>query len=218
MSSTNVPISYGDITTGEDAVYQRLSQELQDGKRVLWLLSGGSNIAREVATSRQLVGQSQAGTLTAMLMDERFGAPGHHDSNWQQLHEAGFALDVPQVLRTGELLEGVAEAYDATIRHAFAEADIIIGQFGIGADGHTAGLLPGAPVMDAATLVAGYRLPGFQRITLTPKALLQVDVAFVFAAGADKHPALEKLQNETLPLVQQSAQIFKQLREVYIYR
>ena len=72
--------------------------------------------------------------------------------------------------------------------------------------------------MDAKTLVAGYRLPGFQRITLTLRALLMVDVAFAFAAGEDKRSALEILQAQELPLVQQSAQIFKQLPNVYIYR
>src|SRR5688572_20869077 len=68
---------------------ERLTAELQAGKSVLWLLCGGSNIPLSVAVMRQLPADKLA-DLRCLLADERYGVPGHADSNWQQLAEAGF--------------------------------------------------------------------------------------------------------------------------------
>jgi 6-phosphogluconolactonase/glucosamine-6-phosphate isomerase/deaminase len=67
----------------------RLLAELSAGKKVLWLTSGGSNIKASVEIMSK-VPEPLTANLSVMPSDERFGPPGHADSNWQKLLAAGF--------------------------------------------------------------------------------------------------------------------------------
>jgi len=66
---------------------------------------------------------------------------------------------------------------------------------GLGADGHTASLIPGDPVLSVAdrlvAITGDYQ--GFRRMTLTYPALSRADVLVWLVAGAEKHDALAKL-------------------------
>jgi 6-phosphogluconolactonase len=67
---------------------------------------------------------------------------------------------------------------------------------GLGADGHTASLFPGDPVLDVADRdVAPTAGPhaGFLRVTLTLPALSRARCAVFVASGAEKAPALARL-------------------------
>lgn len=198
---------------------ERLGAELQAGQQVLWLVPGGSNVPLSVQVMAQLA-EEQTAQLTILLSDERFGPVGHADSNLQQLTNAGFqskrATIVP-VLAAGFGLEETRQRYDQAVQAALDRADTIIGQFGMGEDGHIAGILPGSPAVSSADLVAAYEAPPLTRITLTPKALQDVTAAYLCAFGAAKRPALENLQSHTLSLVEQPAQLLKQLPEAYVY-
>jgi len=71
----------------------RIALALNAGKRVLWLVCGGSNIPVAVETMdavRSRVGKEELSRLTVALTDERYGPVGHKDSNWEQLTERGF--------------------------------------------------------------------------------------------------------------------------------
>src|SRR6266566_4768573 len=68
-----------------------LRQQLQAGKRVLWLVSGGSVIPVAVAVAQKFTG-IPVGKLTVSLTDERPGPVGHPDSNWLGLQQAGLQL------------------------------------------------------------------------------------------------------------------------------
>jgi 6-phosphogluconolactonase/glucosamine-6-phosphate isomerase/deaminase len=199
---------------------KRLLKELSTKKRVLWLVSGGSNIAITVAVMNALPPEAQS-YLAIMLSDERFGPFGHADSNLQQLHDAGFtpgqATVVPVLTPNDSSLEGTTERYEAAIATAFQNADSIIAQLGIGADGHVAGILPGSPAAMARKLVVGYRTEKFARITLTFSALKKVSAAYAFVFGSDKREQLQQLQDTELPLTIQPAQILKQIIESYVY-
>jgi 6-phosphogluconolactonase/glucosamine-6-phosphate isomerase/deaminase len=194
---------------------------LAAGEHVLWLVSGGSNIATSVAIMAELGRDLPAALprLTVMLTDERFGPVGHPDSNWQQLSAAGFnfekVLAIPVL--SGLPLEVTIERYGQEIAKNFSEADIIIAQFGIGADGHIAGVLPRSPAVESSALVVGYTADPFIRITLTPTALGQVDVAFALAFGESKKAALANLQNHDASLTAEPCQILKQLPEAYLF-
>ncbi len=199
---------------------QRLVHELAAGKRVLWLVSGGSNIPASVQVMNT-ISRPLSQNLTVMLADERYGAVGHADSNEAQIIQAGFrpkAARLLSVLQPGLSLAQTAAQYAAMAGRALAEADCSIGQFGIGDDGHLAGIFPHSPAAkELHKLVSGYRQPPFQRLTLTFPALRQVTAAYVFAFGANKHKALASLQQQTLPLEEQPAQVLKQLSEAYVY-
>jgi 6-phosphogluconolactonase/glucosamine-6-phosphate isomerase/deaminase len=89
-----MPLKFILTTSWEDGIADltaHLITELRAGKRVLWLLSGGSNI-RAIVEVMDSIDDSLTPNLSLLLADERFGPVGHHDSNWQQLLDAGFGL------------------------------------------------------------------------------------------------------------------------------
>jgi len=202
-----------------DMLAKRLNKELSAKKRVLWLLSGGSNIAIEVAVMRRVPADLQP--YLAIMLDERYGPFGHKDSNLQQLYDAGFAPGkatvVPALTPENLPLEAAAARYRAAAETAFASADVIIAQLGIGADGHISGILPGSAAVTARKLVAGYRTGELERITFTFTALKKVTAAYAFAFGEAKRGQLETLRDKKLPLKTQPAQILKHISEAYVY-
>ncbi len=204
---------------GATKLAERLTQELQSGKQVLWLVCGGSSIVQEVLVMAQVPQELQK-NLTLALTDERYGEFGHPDSNWRQLDEAGFQAGEATIIPTlvpNLSLDETCETYERAIAEAFAKADTVIAQFGIGADGHIAGALPHSPAITSEKLVVGYDAGNFTRITLTPAALRKITIAFAFVYGDSKLEALQSLRDQNLSLDEQPAQILKQLTEAYVY-
>lgn len=206
---------------GATSMAQRLTGCLQSQQRVLWLIGGGSSIPLCVLAMNEIPMQLTS-QLSILLTDERFGPLGHPDSNAYQLTAAGFNPKQATVLsilnpETDHSLEMAIARYQTIATHAFSENEVIIGQFGIGIDGHIAGILPHSLAVETADFATGYQAPPFQRLTLSFHALKRLHVAYVFAFGNSKKPALRNLQKETLPLATQPAQILKELPEAYIY-
>lgn len=203
------------------SITARVQQELAGGKKVLWLLCGGSAISAEVEILQTLQKKSDTEHLAIMLMDERFGEYGHVDSNWQQLIQAGadfggmYAL--PVMSEVNKTMEETSSDYTKLTKVVLDNADIVIGIFGIGSDGHTAGMLPGSPATKSNLLVAGYDSPPFVRITMTKNALENVDVAYALAFGDAKKTALEDLRANKKSFVDLPSTIFWDLPEAYIY-
>ena len=194
-----------------------ITARLAAGQRVLWLLSGGSCISVAIAAAKLLAGRNLAG-LTVSLIDERYGPPGHADSNWAQLLAAGFELP-------GALLYPVLPAADrATAADEFASflaeqfeaSDFVLGLLGIGPDGHTSGIKPHSPALTAPGLVAHYDWNDYQRITTTPAALAKLDEAVVYLVGASKWPQLDRLET-VLPPADQPAQLLKTVLKLTIF-
>ena len=198
---------------------ERIELELSNGKKVLWLLSGGSNVNSGVL-AMQNIPDELTNNLSVMLMDERYGIVGHDDSNDEQLAKAGFDQKSSRyihVLRDNTSFEATRERYEAEAKAAFSESDIIIGLFGLGADGHTAGILPHSVAVDSPDFVAAYASSPYQRLTLTDHALKRINVAYLLAYGADKEPALELLASKMIPYAEQPAQLIKEIPEAYVF-
>lgn len=202
---------------------KRIADELLDGKRVLWLVSGGSNVALEVEIMARLreAAAAQLANLTILPMDERYGEPGHADSNTEALRQAGFlpgAADWIDVLAHDVSFTETIAYYDDMVSEAMALAHVVIGQFGLGADGHVAGILPGSPATeeDYATVV-GYEWQDYVRLTLTPRALAEVNVGYVMAYGESKAAALKRLQADTEELAALPAHLLHDIPDVYVY-
>lgn len=212
-------IRSGDWQEGTKALAERLKVELSKGLPVLWLVSGGSNIKASVEVMATLPDDATV-NLAVFLCDERYGEVGHIHSNAKQLMDAGFtpkqAIFVP-ALAAGFSLEETRERYEQAIGRAFEHAKVIIGQFGIGTDGHIAGILPQSPAVEAKGWVAAYETHEHTRVTLTFDALRQVTAAYAFAFGEEKKPALVRLRDENLSLAEQPSQILKELSEAYVY-
>lgn len=199
-----------------DDLSRELNKILQHGGKALWLLSGGSAVDIAVKVRDTL---PVTKGLTVMQVDERFGPVEHRDSNWQKLLEAGFntkGIDCQPVLQNGLPPDKTAKNYEKKLADELAKAHFAVGLFGIGADGHTAGILPGSPAVDSPKLVESYEAKDFKRITITPAAIAKLDLAFVYVVGEEKREVLENLQKD-LPVSEQPAQALKLAKAAYVY-
>lgn len=193
-----------------------VNNQLKQNKKVLWLLSGGSAIDVAVEASKELENQP---LIAVMQIDERFGPVGHNDSNWQQLIDKGFNVDAfachPVLM--GKDIEQTTSDYNELLSSALRGKDFAIGLFGIGTDGHTAGILPDSVAAEEQyETVIHYEAPDFNRITVTPPFFGDLDMAIVFALGETKANALALLQQNLL-VVDQPAQVLKQAKELHMY-
>lgn len=199
----------------------RLKAELKAGKKVLWIIPGGSNLPIAVKAMDMVRNDAEAklGLLTVSLTDERYGEVGHTDSNWQQLLDRGFDLEG---INYAPILDGsdpasVAVGFGSKISALYEDADIVIGQFGIGPDGHIAGILPHSPAVGATEPVVVYEAGPFTRITQTPAILKKIDCAFVFVFGEAKRDAMTKLQGGKMPIEDLPCSLVLGLPEYYIF-
>ncbi len=186
-----------DSNESADDIVTLLNTTRRSGKTVLLLVSGGSNINLAVRICNQL--DESDVPLHLGLVDERYGAVGHADSNWQKLLAAGLntaKVTAHPVLMDDDSIEQTAQRYDTTLRDLRASVDVTIGLFGIGTDGHTAGILPNSPIITSRQLVDQYDGPDFRRITMTFLAITQLDVVFVVAFGDSKWPALNHMNTD----------------------
>lgn len=212
------------LTAGwEDGVAdltERLVRELASGKKVLWLVSGGSNIPSSAQIMDNIPHDLSQG-LSVMLVDERYGEVGHGESNWAQLMSAGFNSEqatLLTVLQAGLSLEQTVAHYNSIAAEALSNNDIVIAQLGIGPDGHIAGVLPdSSAAKDTDDIAVGYKSTPFDRLTLTFEAMRKIDVAYTFAFGNTKHQALESLNTKSLGLVKQPSEILQEINEAYVY-
>lgn len=195
--------------------------QLKTGKKVLWLIPGGSNIPISVEAMKNIRhnAPSQLNNLTISLTDERYGEVGHKDSNWQQLIDTGFNFDGIETIPvlTGKTLDGTAAELVGKIESAMKSSDFIIGQFGMGADGHIAGILPHSPATTSKSLVCAYDAAPFTRITLTFEAIKRISSAYLFISGSSKDEAMESLINKEIPRHEQPVQVLKQLGPGYVF-
>lgn len=212
-----------DAVAAEQAIAKRIGAELHQNKQVLWLVSGGSNVALEVNIMNSLKSDAagKLHNLTILPMDERYGKPGHVNSNTEFMRKSGFQPGVAEwidVLAHDVSLEETLEYYADIAAESMANANIVIGQFGLGADGHVAGILPDSPATeeDYATVI-GYEWHDYTRMTLSPRALADVHVAYVPAYGDSKKEALDRLRRGKESLERLPAQILRQIPEVYVY-
>ena len=189
----------------------------------LWLVPGGSNIPLVVSVMASL-SVELTDNLIVGLTDERFGPYGHPDSNWVQLKNAGFdpkRARILEILKEGEGsdLSSVIARYNSELDTVLDEVTATIGLFGMGTDGHIAGILPNSPAVNEASYstVIGYSGTPYSRITISFSAIRRLNSAFLIAMGETKRSQLERLINQDAPLEEQPAQIIKQVSEAYLY-
>lgn len=205
---------HGDTTEASLIISEAVNKSIEKGPTLL-LVSGGSNIELAVSVRQNLKIKHE---LTVGLIDERYGPVGHKDSNWQKLVESGFDTSGVNLLRAlkGLDFEETAAEYDKNFERALEGSKTVIGIFGMGSDGHTAGILPFSPAANSQKLVACYNAADYQRITLTPAAIKFFDTVFLVALGESKRIQLQNLVNKKLPLSQQPAQALKKAKKLTV--
>jgi 6-phosphogluconolactonase len=122
--------------------------------------------------------------------DERCVPPEHPDSNYRMAKESLFdrvplpsdSIHRPEAERPDR--EAAARAYEAILPPAI---DLVV--LGIGEDGHTASLFPGAASLSESVRsyipVTGPKPPP-ERLTLTPASLATAHTLMMLAGGAGK--------------------------------
>lgn len=200
-----------------DYVVKTLTDKLAKGDKVLWLVPGGSAIAVAAKVAQQLNGHDLS-KLTVTLTDERYGEVGHTDSNWRQLHEADFHLPGATMVPVlhGHKIDETTSEFARHLQEYCKGAAYCIGLFGLGADGHTAGMLPGSPAVTAVDWASSYQAADFQRITMTSPAIAALNEVVLYAMGETKREQLERLR-QNLTIEEQPAQALKQVTTVTIF-
>jgi 6-phosphogluconolactonase len=138
--------------------------------------------------------------------DERCVPPDHPDSNYRTACETLFApLDIPDTnvfrMRGEDEPGAAAAAYAQTLTRELGTTpvfDLVL--LGMGADGHTASLFPGAPPDDGTTALVQVRtapatMPITNRLTLTPRVINAARKVVVAVTGASKAEKLAQALN-----------------------
>jgi 6-phosphogluconolactonase len=199
-----------------DFVSSSINRELSLGKKVLWFISGGSSIYAEIEIYKKITPAQDRLVIT--LVDERYGPVGHKDSNYFQLKELGF--DIPESkfipYLNGDDISNTTQNINKIICEEIKKTDYMIGIFGIGTDGHTAGILPNSTALNSKEFVCGYKTELYNRITITPKVIGMLDEAILYAVGEPKWKVVNKLSYE-IPIEDMPAQILKKVPLLTIY-
>ncbi|MDO4684695.1 MAG: 6-phosphogluconolactonase [Candidatus Saccharibacteria bacterium] len=187
-----------------------IHEQLELGETVLWLVPGGSAMGVATEVLRKLEDTDTSG-LCITLTDERYGEPGHADENWTQLMKLGFAVESINAYRVlrGETAEVTAADFSNKLAQLMTTYSYKIGLFGIGVDGHTAGILPHSPAVHSEVLAMYYEGVDFGRVTVTPKAIALLDEVVVYAHGAAKHTQIGRLLHSDTSIESQPAQALK---------
>lgn len=128
--------------------------------------------------------------VSVFQVDERIVPLGHDDRNLGQLL-AALPHDAVRPLPVDETnVEAAADRYAAELP---GRLDLV--HLGLGADGHTASLIPGDPVLDVRDrLVAVTReYEGYRRMTLTYPALENAREVVWLVTGESKRDPLSRL-------------------------
>ncbi|HAE36579.1 MAG: hypothetical protein UR85_C0004G0083 [Candidatus Nomurabacteria bacterium GW2011_GWF2_35_66] len=206
-----------DMKEVADFVASSINKKLEEGKKVLWFVSGGSAIPMEVLVAKKIK-EKLSDNLVVALVDERYGPVGHPDSNWFKLEIAGFKIKgakmIP-ILINKNMKETIEKTKDI-MTHELNKAKYKIGIFGIGIDGHTAGILPHTIALKSNDIICTYDTDLHSRITITPKTIEKLDEAILYAMGESKWASIELLKKD-ISIEDEPAQILKKVPLLTIF-
>jgi 6-phosphogluconolactonase len=179
------------------------------GPRFALVLSGGPT-ARECYEALATAGDIDWSVVDIYVGDERVVPPDDEDANQRLIKEAlidrvggvGSFSPMPTVGPIGECVA----AYQRTMSDLVTGPGIDLIHLGMGPDGHTASLFPGAPTLEAepGVLVMATEDPNgvnpHPRLTLTLAAINSARLAVFTVAGASKAEAVAALvRGDDLP-------------------
>lgn len=201
-----------------DYLSQKINARLANNSSVLWLVAGGSALDIAVHVAKNLQPTPNPHLLTITLTDERYGATGHADSNWQQLIDRQFSLPKAILLPvlTGKGFKETAADYADMLDKQERAAGFSIALAGMGPDGHIFGIKPGSPSVGSHDLVSAYEWDDYQRLTPTISFIKRLDEVVVYAVGTEKHDQF-KLLDKAIDPDKQPAQLLKKLQKVIIF-
>lgn len=132
-------------------------------------------------------------------VDERAVPPTHKDSNYKLAHDLFLSkVEIGNVFRMPAEhpdLKEAADAYARTLKSRFTPESVAFDAvlLGMGADGHTASLFPGTPVLESGALVEAVEIPGNaipKRLTLTLRTINSARAVIFLVTGVEKAACL----------------------------
>ncbi len=195
-------------------LFVKLAAQASGARRPFRILLTGGTTPTALYTrlaSAEYRSQVDWNRVSFFFGDERAVPPDHPDSNYRMASEALFrpmGLPDSSIHRMkAELddLETAATAYEhelrATFEGALPQFDLVL--LGLGADGHTASLFPGSPVLkEQARWVAPVQdapKPPPRRLTVTRPVLNAGRQVLFLVAGRHKAPALREVLEGRAP-------------------
>lgn len=180
-------------------IEQRATESIAERGRFVWAISGGST----PETMLRFLAESNMDWAKVHLfqVDERVAPHGHRDRNSQMVISSLLGPSVRQRIGsvhwmdvTDDDLDNAADIYSAEVAEAASGGFDVI-QLGLGADGHTASLIPGDPAADervrSVVVTASYQ--GRVRMTLTGPVLNRARSIVWLVSGAGKSEAFKRL-------------------------
>lgn len=181
-----------ELLVTDDVVGVALGEFLKAAPRVMAL--GGGITPRPLYERLSAIDYPWS-DVDVLFTDERCVPPNHPDSNFGMVDRALLSrLDFPPRVHRmpGETCD--ADAHEVELRRAFGALRLDLAVLGLGADGHTASLFPGEPVLqERVRWVARVTRPDHARITLTLPVLSSARLALFLVAGEEKRGAVAQL-------------------------
>lgn len=180
-----------DVAATAAAVLEdKLRSRLSEGGRASLAVSGGETPWR--ALERLATAALPWERLDIFQVDERLVPPDHPARNLAKLRRR-FSIRVAARLHPMPVDE--ANLGKAAARYAASlPAALDVVQLGLGADGHTASLMPGDPALDSdADVAATSHLDPYRRMTLTFGAINRARSIVWIVGGSSKRAALAAL-------------------------
>ena len=188
-------------------------------------LSGGKTpipFYRELARQRRTDFREKTHLF---LVDERFGPPGHPESNGRMIAEAlvlpaglpdenwhPIPLGADSAEESALLYEGGLRDFFRLNRGEFPAFDFVL--LGIGGDGHTASLFPKTPALEEnqqAAVAVNLEAPRGSRVTLTLPVLNRGRMVVFLTRGEEKAEIVRKViweKDPALPAVRVRPAVF----------
>jgi 6-phosphogluconolactonase len=196
-----------------EALYQQIVEDLERALQLrgsaTLLLSGGSTPA---PLYRRLSKASLDWTRVQIaLVDERWVEADNLASNERLLRESMLINKAAQAQFTGMKNSASSPsngAMECNLRYADLPLPHTVCLLGMGPDGHTASLFPGAQGLDAAlqshqhcapilAIRSGVTGDLVERMTMTPWSILQSERLVLLITGADKWEVLQQARQES---------------------
>src|SRR5581483_604424 len=174
----------------------------------LIFLSGGKTPHK---LYKKLAKEKRLKALSVALVDERFGTKFHINSNESVIIDSGLIKYFEQknisffpILNKSKNLKITADNYEKLIEKILKQkCSLKIAIFGIGADGHTAVIIPSGNNFNNPIFTTGKNRFVYyftnnkgihrKRISITFKSIKQMDYNLIMAFGKDKQTAIAKM-------------------------
>ncbi len=233
-SATHPTIEVSENPAKEAGRYLNDLLSLHINKPVLFLVAGGSSLDVLEYILPEFIPEN----LTITVTDERF-TDDMDQNNFDVLQSTKFYSDVSEVessvintaVFAGDDLDFHAARFEKNLREWIAEFPNgkIIALYGIGADGHTAGIIPHVYEGDlfeqkfnsdslVATVLDKAELGGFpERVTTTFSFMKKVHFPIFYAKGEGKRIALQNALKDDTKLSDTPAHIIKELKGAILF-